>query len=65
MIGVVAGYVAFLIIGPTFSDFRYELMLILPLATGLALTAERVLNAPFLSRLPISRRLPTLPRQVP
>jgi hypothetical protein len=40
--GTLLGYVVFLAIGPTFSNFRYELVLIPAVATGWGLVAERV-----------------------
>lgn len=40
--GTVLGFLAFLALGPTFSNFRYELMLIPAISAGLALVGDRV-----------------------
>jgi hypothetical protein len=43
--GTLLGYFALLLVGPTFSSFRYELVLVPLVGTGLALGAERLLAA--------------------
>jgi hypothetical protein len=62
LLGVIAGYLVLLALGPSYSVFRYELVLVPVLAAGFALGVERVFehagsraHAPWLARFELRR----------
>lgn len=57
--GAALGYLLLLVVGPSFSEFRYELVLVPLVAGGLALGAERALIAA--ERLRAARLAPAVP----